>query len=210
MNVLKNKKVLYGAIAILLVATSLFFAIYNAVGNTFNYTKKNLDRFVTISEEAYLSVALSALEKGELDKEGVKESIAAVLKAVADTKATAKTEGKVGAFDLLNVNYWATYTDAEGNVKIAFNQMDPAKTTQLQINSADELAKILGAVLETVNLDDYAYNTISAGYVGAGDVAFVTYAGSSQCTSPKHPVSCIEPGLATRFIHDIIHVFSFI
>ena len=22
--------------------------------------------------------------------------------------------------------------------------------------------------------------------------------GSSQCTSPKHPVSCIEPGLATR------------
>jgi len=23
---------------------------------------------------------------------------------------------------------------------------------------------------------------------------------------PKHPVLCIEPGLATRFIHDIIHV----
>ena len=30
--------------------------------------------------------------------------------------------------------------------------------------------------------------------------------GLSQCTSPKHPVSCIKPGLATRFIHDIIHV----
>ena len=30
--------------------------------------------------------------------------------------------------------------------------------------------------------------------------------GSSQCTSPKHPVSCIEPGLATRFLYDIIHV----
>ena len=28
--------------------------------------------------------------------------------------------------------------------------------------------------------------------------------GSSQCTSPKHPVSCIKPGLANRFIHDII------
>ena len=27
--------------------------------------------------------------------------------------------------------------------------------------------------------------------------------GSSQRTSPKHPVSCIKPGLATRFIHDI-------
>ena len=30
--------------------------------------------------------------------------------------------------------------------------------------------------------------------------------GSSQCTSPKHAVSCIEPGLAIRFIYDIIHV----
>ena len=27
--------------------------------------------------------------------------------------------------------------------------------------------------------------------------------GSSQCTSPKHPVSCIEPGLAIHFIYDI-------
>ena len=27
--------------------------------------------------------------------------------------------------------------------------------------------------------------------------------GSSKCTSPKHPVSCIKPGLATRFIYDI-------
>ena len=33
--------------------------------------------------------------------------------------------------------------------------------------------------------------------------------GPSQCTSPKHPASCIEPGLATRFLHDILHV-SFI
>ena len=30
--------------------------------------------------------------------------------------------------------------------------------------------------------------------------------GSSQCTSPKHPVSCIEPGLVIRFLYDIIHI----
>ena len=30
--------------------------------------------------------------------------------------------------------------------------------------------------------------------------------GSSQCTSPEHPVSCIKPGLEIRFIYDIIHV----
>ena len=30
--------------------------------------------------------------------------------------------------------------------------------------------------------------------------------GSSQCTSPKLPVSCIKPGLAIHFSYDIIHV----
>ena len=30
--------------------------------------------------------------------------------------------------------------------------------------------------------------------------------GSSQCTSPKHPVSCMEPGLVVCFTYDTIHV----
>ena len=30
--------------------------------------------------------------------------------------------------------------------------------------------------------------------------------GSSPCTSPKHPVSCIEPRQAIHFLHAIIHV----
>ena len=37
--------------------------------------------------------------------------------------------------------------------------------------------------------------------------------GSSQCTNPKHPVSCIEPELAIHFTYDNLHVsmpFSYI
>ena len=30
--------------------------------------------------------------------------------------------------------------------------------------------------------------------------------GSSQCTSPEHPVSCIKPGLQIHFTYDNIHV----
>ena len=30
--------------------------------------------------------------------------------------------------------------------------------------------------------------------------------GSSQCTSPEYPVSCIKPGLAIHFTYDILHV----
>ena len=32
------------------------------------------------------------------------------------------------------------------------------------------------------------------------------FSGSSPCTSPKHPVSCIEHRLALCFLHDSIHV----
>ena len=32
------------------------------------------------------------------------------------------------------------------------------------------------------------------------------FSGSSQCTSPKHPVSCIEPRLVICFLRDIIQV----
>ena len=30
--------------------------------------------------------------------------------------------------------------------------------------------------------------------------------GSSQCTSPEHPVSCIKPGLGIHSTYDILHV----
>ena len=50
--------------------------------------------------------------------------------------------------------------------------------------------------------------------VGVGAVAvaaclflctFINHpSGSSQCTSPKHPVPCIEPGLVIRFLYDIL------
>ena len=30
--------------------------------------------------------------------------------------------------------------------------------------------------------------------------------GSSQCTSPEHPVSCIKPGLAIHFTYNIVYV----
>ena len=33
--------------------------------------------------------------------------------------------------------------------------------------------------------------------------------GSSQCISPEHPVSCIEPGLAIHFTYDYVHVSMF-
>ena len=49
-------------------------------------------------------------------------------------------------------------------------------------------------------------NTSVFGHLHEGISKIKLYFGSSQCSSPKHPVSCIEPGLASCFIHDILHV----
>ena len=58
------------------------------------------------------------------------------------------------------------------------------------------------------HFDMCLFNPVSPMAPHSSTVARKIYppSGSSQCTSPKHPVPCIEPGLATHFIHDIIHV----
>ena len=61
--------------------------------------------------------------------------------------------------------------------------------------------RILGAHIDSPRLDlkaqplyeDNGFTLLDTHYYGG-------------ISSPKHPVSCIEPGLATRFIHDILHV----
>ena len=43
-------------------------------------------------------------------------------------------------------------------------------------------------------------------WIAACQASLYHLSGSSQYTSPKHPVSCIEPRLAIHFLHDSIHV----
>ena len=61
-------------------------------------------------------------------------------------------------------------------------------------------------VLQYINMNPPQVYTCSLSWTLLPPLSPYHPSGSSQCTSPKHPVSCIEPGLATRFIHDIIHV----
>ena len=61
-------------------------------------------------------------------------------------------------------------------------------------------------VLPYINMNPPQVYTCSPSWTLLPPPCLYHPSGSSQCTSPKHPVSCIEPGLATRFIYDIIHV----
>ena len=61
-------------------------------------------------------------------------------------------------------------------------------------------------VLPYINMNPLWVNTCSPSWTLFPPPSPYHPSGSSQCTSPKHPVSCIEPGLAICFLYDIIHV----
>ena len=61
-------------------------------------------------------------------------------------------------------------------------------------------------VLSYINMNLPWVYTCSPSWIPLSPPSPYHPSGSSQCTSPKHPVSCIEPGLAIHFIYDIIHV----
>ena len=48
--------------------------------------------------------------------------------------------------------------------------------------------------------------TCSPSWTALSPPSLYHLSGSSQCTSPQLPVSCIRLGLAIRFLYDIIHV----
>ena len=61
-------------------------------------------------------------------------------------------------------------------------------------------------VLPYINMDPPWVYTYSQSWTPLPPPSPYHISGSSQCTSPKYPVSCIEPILAIRFLHDSIHV----
>ena len=64
----------------------------------------------------------------------------------------------------------------------------------------------IGLVLPYINMNLPRVNNCSQSWTPLQLPSPYHPSGSSQCTSPKHPVSCIEPRLAIHFLYDIIHV----
>ena len=61
-------------------------------------------------------------------------------------------------------------------------------------------------VLPYINMNPPRVYTSSQSWIPLPPPTPYYLSGSSPCTSPKHPVSCIEHRLALRFLHDSIHV----
>ena len=61
-------------------------------------------------------------------------------------------------------------------------------------------------VLPYINMNPPQVYTCSPSWIPLPPPSPFHLSESSQCTSPEHPVSCIETRLAIRFLYDIIHV----
>ena len=61
-------------------------------------------------------------------------------------------------------------------------------------------------VLPYINMNPPRVYTCSQSWTPLPPPSPYHLSGSSQCTTPKHPVSCIKARLAIHFLYDIIHV----
>ena len=61
-------------------------------------------------------------------------------------------------------------------------------------------------VLPYIDMNPPRVYTSSQSWIPLPPTTLYHHSGSSPCTSPKHPVSCIEHRLVIRFLHDSIHV----
>ena len=59
-------------------------------------------------------------------------------------------------------------------------------------------------VLPYINMNPPRVYMSSQSWTSLPPLSLYHLSGSSQCTSPKHPVSCIEPRLVIHFLYDII------
>ena len=72
-----------------------------------------------------------------------------------------------------------------------------------------ELLYSIVLVLPYINMHLPRVYTCSPSWTPVPPPSPYHHSGSSQCTSPKLPVSCIEPGLVIRFLYDILYMLQY-
>ena len=103
---------------------------------------------------------------------------------------------------------WLNTHTSKGTYKMYFEDYHSLKLSEAVLRSCFYLFLLYNIVLilQHINMNPPWAYTCSPSWTPLPLPSLYHPSGLSQCTSPKHPVSCIEPGLAIHFIYDIIHV----
>ena len=156
---MKVKKAFWiSAIAVLLVATSLFFTIFGNNGKAYNYAKKDLSKFV--EGLVYENINIDGIEWEQIaeDKSDVHAKIAALLKAAVmkknNNKLPVATKGTIDMYDIAVFNYYGVYNDGEKDVIFtAGSTMSPALPNDFQIGATAEANKLFAEDLNKLYND---------------------------------------------------------
>lgn len=164
-----KKKILSIALAVVLVATAIFFAVYQAYGHTYNYAKKDMSKFVNLSLEDILGADDKSIIYDDYIA-GEKEALAYIASLLSDystLKLSTKYEGEIGQFDTVAYVYYITMQNEDGTVTTisAPASIDPtisaSKLPHVQMNAEGDLEELMSALLGE-KLEKYSFNVITA------------------------------------------------
>lgn len=187
---MKKKIYLYGAIALVLIAAAIFFAVYSTNGKTYDYVK-NAPRRVTAAD--YTQIDISGVKTPTAaTADDVLHKIAELLKTKASS--TMSTTIIPDEYDVVAVVYFAT--DEAGKVLTDPDTMNPAKITKVQLNSSDALLAAFGGALTQ---KPRSYNTVLSGLADRSDLFFVTYTPAGEDAKQVKSEMMSGEDFVTRF-----------
>ena len=181
----KSKKILCLALAILMIAGAVFFAVYNKVGKKYDFGKiKDYSKYIKIGEVEGLSFYVDDSEIDAVSADDVSAQIAANLRDLIadDNKNVTDTTAVIGDFDVVYVNFYGTYVDDASvtHVFVSGSRMDKSNPIPLYVSSGTA-SEYFANELKGKSPNPDAYKLKATGAEGddskidGDDVVYITY-----------------------------------
>lgn len=175
----KTKKILCIALALLMIAGAVFFAVYNKVGKKYDYGKiKDYSKYITIGEVEGLAFAADDAEVEKPGAENVQAKVAASLRALLadDDKKVTDTAAVIGDYDVVYVNFYGVYNDGTATHMIVDgSRMDKSNPVALYVSSGADSEYFANDLKgKSPNPDNYTLKADDA-VIADNDVVYITY-----------------------------------
>lgn len=225
----KTKKILCVALAVLLIAGAVFFAVYNKTGKKYDYGKiKDYSKYITIGEVEGLSFFVDDCEIEEPGEPQLRAKIAENMRALIkdDDKKVTDSAAVVGPYDTVYVYYYGTY-EGEGGKTVTFvsgARMDKNNPTAFYVESGKDSQYFADQLNgKSPNPDGFTLKATGAegddSVIEAGDIVCINYTwarykyqadGVTPDESTKQTNTTVEPSRGTsELLLDLAHVSDY-
>lgn len=170
---MKNR-ILAIVLAVVLIGTAIFFAVYQKYGTTFDYAKKDMSKYINISLNDVKNADDKSVEHETAEEKDAEAYIASLLADYEKLELDKKYEGVIGKYDTVFYFYYVTLKDEEGN-EITISKathLDPTVSVKnwanTQMCADDDLARAFADLIGK-DIKEYSYNYFVSGELFEGD-----------------------------------------